>query len=558
MRHRTRHLLLALSIALAGLFMSVNASAYVFINESRCPNGASWSSSNQPQSYWLNQNGSDDISFSNLESVIQTSWDAWSAPCCSSFSASYQGTTAQTATSTNGDTVLSWEENSWPTQLGNVNQTIGVTLISIFSNCEIAQAPILFNGVGFTFTTGGGGTDMQSIATHEIGHNLGLGHTPDRSATMYAAYGGGTATRSIEQDDVDGVCALYTTSCNCTSDGDCAANEVCNGGTCEIPPCTSDNECPGNEVCNSGSCEVPPCSSDSDCQDGFYCDTSNSTCRPDCPVCEACTQSSDCGSNGFCVDFGNGNNKCIVTCGQGGTCPGDSQCYSVEQQGQTYYLCLNPNANNDGACPDSYTCSADSGNGGGSDGTCDGLGNTCESSQNNNCTTDNDICLQTTDGNSFCSCTCTQDSDCGSGNQCVALNNGSMGCIPGDPNTDPCADVTCPSGEVCENGQCVDDGTGSDDTGTGGDDTGNTGNEDAGGGGDDTGGTNNGDDAGGGETLDGGMRLPDAGSSNEERNDTGSQSAICSAVADSDSVPASLLAVLIGFGVMVLRRRRRK
>ncbi|MGM0555290.1 MAG: matrixin family metalloprotease [Myxococcota bacterium] len=555
MRNRTKNVLLALSIVLASILITTNASAYVFINESRCPNGATWSSANQPQSYYLNENGSADVGFDTLKSVIQTSWDAWGEPCCSSFSASYQGTTTQTATSTSGNTVLSWEENSWPTQLGNVNSTIGVTLSSIYNNCEIAQAPIAFNGVGFTFTTNGGGTDLQSIATHEIGHNLGLGHSRATGATMYASYSGGTGTRSLEQDDVDGVCALYTTSCSCTNDSDCAANEVCtSNGSCEIPPCTSDDDCPSTETCNTstGACEVPPCSSDSDCGDGYYCDTNNSTCRPDCPVCEACTQSSDCGSNGFCVDFGNNNNKCIVTCGESGTCPGDSECFGVEQSGQTYYLCLNPDANSSGACPDSYTCSSDSTGDGGSDGTCEGLGNSCTES-NNNCTQDNDICLQPTSGDPFCSCICNDDSDCGSGNQCVQLQDGSKGCIPGDSTTDPCADVSCPSGQVCSDGQCVDDGTGGDTGGT--TDTGGSTDSDTGGSTDDTGTS---DDEDGGETLDGGMRLPDSGMSEEERNESGSESGVCSAVGGSDSVPASLLAVLIGFGVVAVRRRHRK
>ena len=182
---------------------------------------------------------------------------------------------------------------------------------------------------------------------------------------MYAAYGGGTSYRTLEQDDIDGVCSLYPGSCNCSSDGDCGPDEVCNGGTCEVPPCQNDSDCPSGKVCNSGTCAVPSCSSDSDCDSGFYCDQNTSTCEPECPVCQPCSQSSDCGSNGYCVEFSGGNNKCVVTCGQGGTCPGDSECFPVSSSGssQTYYLCLNPNAGDEsvGSCPDSYTCTEDGG-----------------------------------------------------------------------------------------------------------------------------------------------------------------------------------------------------
>ncbi|XVF60405.1 hypothetical protein PTKIN_Ptkin08bG0043200 [Pterospermum kingtungense] len=51
--------------------------------------------------------------------------------------------------------------------------------------------------------------DLESIAVHEIGHILGLGHSQDRNAIMFAYYRPGTINRDLGQDDIDGIRALY-------------------------------------------------------------------------------------------------------------------------------------------------------------------------------------------------------------------------------------------------------------------------------------------------------------------------------------------------------------
>ncbi len=51
------------------------------------------------------------------------------------------------------------------------------------------------------------GIDLVSVAIHELGHSLGLGHSSDPNAVMYAYYNG--IRRSLNSDDIAGIQAIY-------------------------------------------------------------------------------------------------------------------------------------------------------------------------------------------------------------------------------------------------------------------------------------------------------------------------------------------------------------
>jgi MYXO-CTERM domain-containing protein len=78
------------------------------------------------------------------------------------------------------------------------------------------------DGSKFTFTAVDGGPcvdatqtgcvriDIQNTITHEAGHTLGLDHTTDPNATMYAtAPEGETSKRVLGSDDIQGICDIY-------------------------------------------------------------------------------------------------------------------------------------------------------------------------------------------------------------------------------------------------------------------------------------------------------------------------------------------------------------
>ncbi len=71
--------------------------------------------------------------------------------------------------------------------------------------------------------------DVRAVGLHELGHCLGLGHSDDGSAVMYAYY---TGVRTLQPDDVTGVLALHGTPCG---DGDGDGQAVCDGD------CADDN-----------------------------------------------------------------------------------------------------------------------------------------------------------------------------------------------------------------------------------------------------------------------------------------------------------------------------
>ena len=197
------------------------AQAYVYFFT---PDGARqhWENEGQQISYSINQYGSEDIeSFESLEYAINQSFIAWQSVPLSTVSFFYQGETELSQRSADNTNLVIFDSQpiAYNGGLFTVSDQVGPTVIGIAINNfysesgEIIDSDIIFNDLEYTFTVTQE-TDLsqkriklQDVATHEIGHLLGLDHTFIEQGTMFPFARSGQSTLSA--DDSAGVASLY-------------------------------------------------------------------------------------------------------------------------------------------------------------------------------------------------------------------------------------------------------------------------------------------------------------------------------------------------------------
>ena len=126
---------------------------------------------------------------------------------------------------------------------GNVHSAkpaLGGSLIAYVETPVSDGWAIVYNA-DFPFDDGPGqpdaGTlDLQGVATHEIGHTLGLGHTSvGGGQTMWPSISGtGVAARSIEFDDIAGLQAIYGVLAAGKPRIEATSGPVATGGTLQL------------------------------------------------------------------------------------------------------------------------------------------------------------------------------------------------------------------------------------------------------------------------------------------------------------------------------------
>jgi uncharacterized protein (TIGR03437 family) len=164
--------------------------------------------------YRLNPAGSDDLSFGQVERALMGSFQAWEDIPTSAIAFTRGPNTTSTASASDGQFEVFWLENSEMTGDG-LNLTGALALSRVQTNAmtgEITDAATVFNGFRYHWAVDGraDAVDIQEVATHEIGHTLGLNHSPIGGATMYPrTIAGRTQSRTLAPDDVIAASVAY-------------------------------------------------------------------------------------------------------------------------------------------------------------------------------------------------------------------------------------------------------------------------------------------------------------------------------------------------------------
>jgi hypothetical protein len=194
----------AVAVAAAAMVSTSRPSAYTFST-------ATWATT--PVPIFINPENAD-VTADAAEAAVLWSINEWNTRTGTTFRWQYNGRTNQTTTGNDGVNMVVFR-----------NTSDGGALASTYSwwsgSSRVDTDVTLWDG-GVQFFTGtsgctGAGAYIEDIASHELGHALGLGHSTVADATMLSGYPYcSQEQRTLAADDIAGAQALYPKSTTST------------------------------------------------------------------------------------------------------------------------------------------------------------------------------------------------------------------------------------------------------------------------------------------------------------------------------------------------------
>jgi len=204
--------------------------------------------------YHINEEGSADVTLSDVEREVQQGFDAWADADCSYLGFHYGGQTDEDRVGYSpcdgvpNANIVVFRPSDWR----HPSQALALTSVTYDLNTgQIVDADIELNDEQFNFTVTDNPVlvriDVQNTIAHEVGHLLGLDHSPESEATMFAmAPSGETGMRTLDSDDIAGVCDIYPSG---AAEPSCPSSQA----YFEAPTVGPGDQCP---VEDTGCCAV--------------------------------------------------------------------------------------------------------------------------------------------------------------------------------------------------------------------------------------------------------------------------------------------------------------
>lgn len=168
--------------------------------------------------YSVSEVGGQNLGAGSVELIVAAAFETWMGVDCPG---GHPGVVAQNLgqvscnlveyNKDSGNANIVFFNEEWPHS--EASHTYALTTTTFDPNTgELLNADIELNARDHLFTIGDESVsaDLASVIQHEAGHFLGLAHSRNTNATMFAFYEEGTTDlRSLDADDVAGICALY-------------------------------------------------------------------------------------------------------------------------------------------------------------------------------------------------------------------------------------------------------------------------------------------------------------------------------------------------------------